>query len=90
VGIDVKLDNEHLLVIYPNPNNGEFKISRLNSDENRITISILDVSGRLVYRKTFVEASTALHIKTQGLSKGIYMLNYSANGVNVNKKFTID
>ncbi len=68
--------NSGQLVIYPNPNNGSFSIQLPDSNEQIQTVSVLDVSGKVLYSeqlKATNENNTA-DVFVPGLAKGMYLV----------------
>ena len=68
--------------LYPNPNNGSFKISFTSEINDDIEIVVHDISGRKIYNKTFQNFGMfdqELQIKTA--SSGVYFINIQ-NGEN--------
>ncbi|MFV8357633.1 T9SS type A sorting domain-containing protein, partial [Flavobacterium sp. XS1P32] len=69
-------------VLYPNPNNGSFKISFKPETNDEIKITIYDISGKNIYNKTFQNSGMfdqESQIKT--ISSGVYLVNIQ-NGEN--------
>ncbi len=63
-------------VLFPNPNNGGFKISFTPNINDKIEILVNDISGRTIYNKTFQNSGLfdqELHINT--VSAGVYIVN---------------
>lgn len=56
--------------LYPNPNSGEFNIEITGKQKGSAEVSILDVTGKLVYVKTITETG---NLKPE-LENGIYMV----------------
>ncbi|MEO1032704.1 MAG: S8 family serine peptidase [Bacteroidota bacterium] len=70
------------LSVYPNPSNGEFTISfqsNLNAPSDDVTVDIYDLSGRLVYKNSFVNNSSIFSetIRLNDINSGVYMVNIS-------------
>ena len=55
------------LFIYPNPSRGVFKISSGINRDGKSSISIFDVSGRLVYDKRFTDSIVNISFLTSGI-----------------------
>ena len=74
VGIN-EINNAHAIRVYPNPanaNNGTFAIS---SDKVIKSLTLVDITGSLVYEKAVVAANTQkLTLDIANLSKGIYFI----------------
>lgn len=71
------------LVVFPNPNEGEFTISfdahQNNNTNDNVKVSIYDISGRLVYNKSFVNNSVQFNrtIKLNHATPGLYIAHIS-------------
>ena len=89
VGIFSLNENSHRISIYPNPTTGDFIIELLGNRHYRATVSILDISGSLVYRKTFVESDKEILISSQKLSKGIYLVSYTTKEFVATRKLIV-
>ena len=74
------------LVVYPNPNKGEFTISFDSSlsDNSDVNVDIYDVSGRLVYKNTFTNNTVRFNetISLDNVASGVYIANIS-KGLNI-------
>ncbi|NRD19459.1 S8 family serine peptidase [Winogradskyella eckloniae] len=73
------------LVVFPNPNKGEFTISfDLNSSNDDVKIDIFDISGRLVFNNTYSNNSTHFMetINLDGVESGVYLAHIK-NGNNI-------
>lgn len=83
-------ENEAIsLVVFPNPNNGEFTIN-LEANET-INIRLMNAIGEVVYFENNVEVSGAVskQIRTSGLANGVYYLNLTGETVNGFQKIVI-
>lgn len=71
--------------VYPNPNHGAFLIQgSVGVNVNLISISIADITGRVVYQKEITASNSTIkyHIDLKGkVAEGLYMvhLNYGTN-----------
>jgi hypothetical protein len=77
--------------IYPNPNNGNFKIKLDDEPEMDMTLSIRDMSGRLV--KTLVPQNfnnLETEINLEGLAKGFYMISLDCGRIHKTKKLVVE
>jgi hypothetical protein len=66
---------EMMMIVYPNPNNGIFKISVANSQFVKYTVMNLD--GKLVQEKQVTDASFEVNLSNE--SQGIYFLKLENN-----------
>lgn len=84
LGVD---DNDlSTVVLYPNPNNGQFYIN-LSSLNEVSSISIVDVLGRLVYSDTNVSSET-VEIN-QNLAAGMYVVTVKSGASAANLKMIV-
>ena len=66
---------DHQLLIFPNPNNGEFTVEVSGEVGNKADLQILDLSGRLVYdgSMTSNEQFAQSQLNLSGLQNGQYI-----------------
>lgn len=77
--------------VYPNPVQGNLQVSWENITSEYLYISILDLSGRVLYQQTEFSASGAGNttINISDLTGGIYICRVTSNGNSVNKKIIV-
>jgi hypothetical protein len=76
--------------IYPNPTSGEFNISINGVEDNQINITVLDLSGRVVFNDSFNITNQQLNEKIVLNSlPGIYLVNVTNGNQTVQKKLLI-
>jgi len=80
-------ERERYFSMYPNPVTSEFVINQVNWNKN-LEISILDYSGRQVFRKTYGD-SKVLKIDTRDFAQGVYTLRIIFDDAIENWKFII-
>ena len=68
-GILTSFEQDELITVFPNPNNGQFTIL-LSADQNVQQVSIIDMSGRTV---TTLKGNKTSH-RIEGLSHGMYFV----------------
>ncbi|VXB68301.1 conserved exported hypothetical protein [Flavobacterium sp. 9AF] len=74
---DEPIERKNHVLLYPNPNNGNFTIDLPTYKIGiRYNLSILDLSGKLVYQKGY--KSDKINILLQDIEKGIYFLKLIA------------
>ncbi|MEO7283973.1 S8 family serine peptidase [Gelidibacter sp.] len=81
------------LAVFPNPSQGEFTISfesRSNTNDN-VNVSIYDISGRLVYKNSFMNNSLQFYetIQLNNATPGIYIANISKGNSSTTHKIVI-
>ncbi|MDI9258259.1 MULTISPECIES: S8 family serine peptidase [Flavobacterium] len=72
-------------ILYPNPNQGSFSISLNNTNLKDISVTVLDVSGKIIYQTKVIQNDFELTIPN--LSTGIYLVKLSSNEFNETLKF---
>ena len=90
VGLDeMLLDND--LDVYPNPNNGEFKVSFNMEQETEVFAELTDPQGKVVWRKDFGmvlgERTEVVQLSSQ--AAGVYFLKIAANEMYTVRKVTV-
>ncbi len=77
--------------LYPNPNNGTFKISFDADADNDIQITINDIRGRKIYTKNYTKTSTfEQHVGMDNLEAGVYLVNIRNGANKVVKKIVVE
>jgi PKD repeat protein len=78
------------LVIFPNPNNGEFTVKLLTSQKD-IMVKIMNMQGQLVYLKEFINTSNSLDcmINIPMIKSGVYHINILAGDKVFNQELII-
>lgn len=72
---DNKKDVDYMFIA-PNPNNGTFAINYITSQNQTVTVKLIDVLGREVYAQNsnVNNGFNAIDITTKDLNKGIYLV----------------
>lgn len=79
------------ILVYPNPNNGEFKIAFNLEKEDNVNLQIIDVTGKEVYNQKFIVGEIEYPFNFTDLPKGIYMaIAKSSKGETYTQKITIN
>ena len=60
--------------LYPNPNNGTFILAYDLKNNTEATVTIVDISGKLVYKSTLDKLDNFTQINTNNLNNGIYFI----------------
>lgn len=82
VGVSVQEDLANQVKVYPNPSRGSFTVSEASG----ATLNIYNITGKLVYTKTNLNANE--FISTE-LPRGIYMLEIAGNNFRKVNKLVI-
>jgi hypothetical protein len=87
---DFTLEEDGLL-IYPNPNNGEFTINLKATSSNSVSIDVLDIRGRKVFNKNYsVNGSLNQTINLGSVQSGMYLINVQDGDRKVTKKIIVN
>lgn len=81
-----EFDNNSIqATVYPNPFEQSVSISFNDIIKNEISVTVFDVSGKLVYSKTFTEAQY-IEVHLENISQGTYILKATSNNKLFNTK----
>lgn len=87
-------DNEmnDLIVLAPNPNKGNFTTYYTSSKEQKVSLKLFDVAGRIVYTDEIKvnTGSNSIEMKLHDLNKGIYLFEFTTQAGKQNVKLVID
>ena len=75
--------------IFPNPNNGNFKIMYLLPQNEKGKLEIFDINGRAVYSQNLPQWSTLQFISLPKIANGIYAVKINSDNFSVTKKLII-
>lgn len=71
--------------LYPNPNNGTFKIDLNRVDLKEVSVEVYDLFGKTVYKTTSNE--TTINVDIPNLQNGMYIIKLSNNDYSEVLKF---
>lgn len=86
-GID-PIDVQDVVRVYPNPNTGMFTVSLDKMSNDKITIVLYDVTGRMIMSEK-MDASTQ-KIELQNATEGVYLLRIVTGDFVINKRVIIE
>jgi hypothetical protein len=75
--------------IFPNPNNGNFKIMYLLPQNKAGRLEIFDVNGRVVYSQNLPQWSTLQYISLPKISNGVYNCVITSGGERGSRKLVV-
>ncbi|WP_055092750.1 DUF6055 domain-containing protein [Flavobacterium aquidurense] len=84
------LDSEVDLSVYPNPTSGNINISFMQTDLQKVTISLFDINGRklnVIANQTYEIGRIDIPFNCSHLVKGVYLLRIQTGNTIVNKSF---
>ncbi|NJM79545.1 MAG: T9SS type A sorting domain-containing protein, partial [Flavobacterium sp.] len=77
--------------LFPNPNKGSFTVKFLSETSSNIDINIHDISGRQVYKKSFVNNGTFnQNIELNNVQKGIYLVSIQEDDKKTVKRIIVE
>ncbi len=87
VNIDLPNNRDERIIVYPNPSSGLFTVEIPGTNNKRVAVEILDITGKIVYRNDFsVNGILKETIDLQHLNKGMYFLRIREEGRTFNFK----
>ncbi len=91
VGIDNFEKGKDIVLIAPNPNQGDFAINYITNKNKNVTVRMFDGVGRVVYTKqvTINSGFTNIDVATENLTAGIYFLELTNETERITDKIII-
>ena len=89
LGID---ENQLLnLSVYPNPSNGNFDVSLMGSFDSNVTLTLVDLNGKVLMNKTVQKSAnqSAIPVSVKSIENGIYLLKVSVDGYESTNRIVI-
>ncbi|MCK5765005.1 MAG: PKD domain-containing protein [Bacteroidales bacterium] len=88
VGVTNHILDDKEILVYPNPSEGTFNIMLPDRDQ-AIRMCVRDVRGQLVHREDIAPDIAVSRFDGSALEKGIYIMSFISDEINVNKKIII-
>ncbi len=89
--LSVEANSLDAFSIYPNPNNGQFTLGLASGTQEKVQVSVFDLSGRLVYEKEFEPSNSfEKQINLGNVQSGVYLMNISSGNSNTTKKLIVE
>ena len=82
---NIKLANQ--VKMYPNPGNGIFKINLNNTMKGAITMKVMDLTGRVILKKTFNQAPNIIPVNISSFAPNMYFIQINDKNNVVVKRF---
>ena len=76
LSVSVKTVTEEPVVLFPNPNNGEFNIHWKNSDSGAKSVQVYDLRGQLVWTELLNPGQIEYKIHLSHLAPGMYSIQW--------------
>lgn len=89
--IDENMDKNNLMV-YPNPNNGEFSVVINSQSSGTYQISVVDLVGKVLYQEEVVcrPGENIRKLNLGQLENGLYLIHLNKDGQSVTRKLFIE
>ena len=78
-------ENDDLVRIYPNPNNGNFNI-RINNYIGKVNIQVIDINGRIVNEFINEDFNIEKSLNLSSFQSGMYIIKINGDNLNYTKK----
>jgi hypothetical protein len=90
VAIGEGLDNQ--LYVWPNPNQGQFRIETVLSGNAPVRLEIVNLQGQVVYEHDYQYASGSFteEVKLNNAAKGVYFIRFDVGGDVKMEKIVVD
>jgi hypothetical protein len=76
--------------LYPNPTTGQFVLNLPGNSDKSAHVSLFDITGRMVFDKTFQYSGNTLTIDPGQLSTGIYVVKVYSENFSKSVKLVVD
>lgn len=86
--VENKLNLSDHIVLYPNPNSGQFQIEFLDTDLKSAEIIVYDATGKIVCKQNNI-AQNSVQVELCSLQKGIYLVQVLHNGNSYTKRIVL-
>lgn len=81
--------NPIIVKITPNPNTGRFNVSLFKNNEQNYSITLMDVTGKVLLNNQYEGEQNTQLIETNGLSPGVYFVKVSCGDSQKTEKIVI-
>lgn len=90
VGISI-VENEYnaALELYPNPNQGIFKVN-VSEGVGFYSLEVIDLSGKVVYLRGNLKPGEAHEVNLGNVADGVYMLRFKGEGLNATQRIVVE
>ncbi|MCE3280371.1 MAG: hypothetical protein K0S44_2562 [Bacteroidetes bacterium] len=92
IGINENSSSNDIIVIAPNPSNGNFTLAYVTETSKTVSIRLTDVLGRVVFisQAKVIKGYNPVEINIEGLSKGIYSFEFITETGRTTEKLVIE
>lgn len=90
VGISiVENDYNASLELYPNPNNGTFKVN-VSEGSEFYSLEVVDLSGKVVYQRENLKPGEVHEVNLGNVADGIYMIRFRGEGLSATQRIVVE
>jgi hypothetical protein len=92
VGIDELTAGNESFKLYPNPTSTSAQVEFSLTESQDVTISVSDLSGRLVFNQLFASRNTGVNnieLPLENLTDGMYMVTIRTNNTSVSQRLVV-
>ncbi len=77
------------LSVYPNPSKGDFSVELNSASLSPVQISVMDISGKIVFAKQYAASQNLIPLQLGSLAKGVYLIRAEVDSESVTKKVMV-
>lgn len=90
VGISI-VENEYnaSLELYPNPNNGTFKVN-VSEGSEFYSLEVVDLSGKVVYQRENLKPGEVHEVNLGNVADGVYMIRFRGEGLSAIQRIVVE
>ena len=85
----IEEESAKIFTIYPNPNNGSFKVEFATTTNQKTTLTLVDALGRIIHSQEIVMNEKSLAISLPKISAGVYVVQIISEGKVYTKQLII-
>ncbi len=88
----ITTEESDAILVFPNPGQGQFNVEFQNESDERCTMTILDIYGKMVSEGTIdvVKGNNSIELDLSNYSNGIYLLRISTAGSTKFEKIVLE
>ena len=75
------------VLLYPNPNNGDFNLKIKLTEESAVQVDIFNIMGQLVFNEKFITQETTRNYFLNGIKSGVYIVRVMSGKESKSVKF---
>ena len=77
------------LELYPNPNNGTFKVN-VSEGSEFYNLEVVDLSGKVVYYRENLKPGEVQEVNLGNVADGVYMIRFRGEGLNATQRIVVE